>query len=501
MPRSLWGNLNQPELSMKTQRYLKCAIILLALLMLTGIAAGQSPDSKDPPSWVYVGPFNRDTGFSWRSILGVDSNEVIENSIIITLMAIITIATLRTNYRLKISQSELEKSNRQLKEALRELESKEEQIVKQERLRALGEMAGGVAHDFNNALQPIVLAAGVLNRKRTELTGDPQMQNYIQVIHMASREATSTVKRLVRFFRPGQDHDCSLMDVNKSINDVIELTRPKWKEEAQRNGVTIEVTTDLEPDCTVKGHLDEFREMLVNLVFNAVDAIEESGMIHFETRRESDSVLLKVSDTGVGMPPNVSAKCLEPFFTTKANRGTGLGLSIVYGAVRRLKGGIYINSEEAQGTTFTIRIPLAKPDSTSGSQPKEKGKLWRANDGTLKFLLAEDNTAVRSLLADEIRRQGHDVELAVSGNQAWGMYQEQEFDVVLTDQAMPGMSGVQLARLVKGRHIGKPIILLTGFGDMVNSEDIGELVDVVISKPVLAADVMRAVGEIMGRKV
>lgn len=471
---------------------------LLATLLGADFASAQRPHPTDSP-WLYIGPFNRDPGLSWRSILGVDSNEVIENSIIITLMAIITIATLRTNYKLKTSRSELEKSNRRLKEALEELESKEEQIVKQERLRALGEMAGGVAHDFNNALQPIVLAAGILRRRQNELTDDPTLRNYVQVIYMASKEATSTVKRLVRFFRPSQDHDKKKVDINGIIEDVIELTRPKWKEEALRNEVTIEMETDLQPGCTINGYPDEIKELLVNLVFNAVDAIEKEGKIRLQTTLESESVLLKVSDNGVGMPANVSAKCLEPFFTTKANRGTGLGLSIVYGVVRRLKGGIHIDSTEGEGTTFTIRMPRAKNGEHKKSRSKKENLQWKTSTGAVKFLIAEDNTAVRSLLSDELRQQGHDVELAVSGNQAWGMFQEEEFDVILTDQAMPGMSGIQLARLIKERDPKKPIIMLTGFGDMVHSKDIGHLVDVVISKPVLMADVLHAVGQLLRR--
>jgi len=392
---------------------------------------------------------------------------------------------------------ELKRSNLRLQEALEQLESKEEQIVKQERLRALGEMAGGVAHDFNNALQPIVLAAGVLNRRRDELSDDPQLQNYVQVINMAAREATGTVKRLVRFFRPGKDHDKSLVNVNNTIKDVIELTRPKWKQEAQRNGVMIELRTDLAGETTISGYPDEFREMLVNLIFNAVDAIKDRGEIRIETELESDSVLLRVADDGCGMSGNVSSKCLEPFFTTKANRGTGLGLSIVYGVVRRLKGGVHIDSNPGKGTTFTIRLPRCNADEFKQQKSVAKNGRKGSSLRPLKFLLAEDNTAVSSLLADELRQQGHDVEIAVSGNQAWGMYQKDSFDVVLTDQAMPGMSGAQLARLIKEREPGKPIIMLTGFGDMVDSQGSERCVDHVISKPVLMSDVMRVVRDFL----
>jgi len=478
----------------------KAVLVCVLAFCCLGIwsAAAQESERVAPP-WVYVGPFNQDTGFTWRSIIGMDSSEVLENSILITLMAVITIATLRTNYRLKQSRRELEKSNSKLKKALQELENKEEQIIKQERLRALGEMAGGVAHDFNNALQPIVLAADVLNRRRHELSDDPRLQSYVQVIHMSAREAAGTVKRLVRFFRPGKGHDKKLFDAGPLIEEVVELTRPKWKEDAQLRGVTIDFKTDIEQGGRVYGYPDEFREMLVNLVFNAVDAIERDGRISITSRLEDESLLLRVADSGCGMPREVSSKCLEPFFTTKANRGTGLGLSIVYGVVRRMKGGIYIDSAPGQGTTFTIRLPLARKEllqseQGGGGQARRKSGAQRE----LRFLLAEDNAAVRSMLCEELQQLGHEVTMAVSGNQAWGLYQKGEFDIVLTDQAMPGMSGRQLARLIKEDNPKMPVLMLSGFGDMALPDEERDYVDALISKPVALADVMRNVSLLLG---
>lgn len=483
---------------MKSMRRLFHIMILL-LACLGGLPAAEAqgpPGSEDAP-WIYVGPFNQDQGITWRSILGVDSSEVLENSILITLMAIITIATLRTNYRMKQSRRDLEKSNKRLQRALDELENKEEQIVKQERLRALGEMAGGVAHDFNNALQPIILAADVLHRRKDELSGDPKLQSYVQVIHMSAREAAGTVKRLVRFFRPGKSHDKKLFDAARIIDEVVELTRPKWKEDAQLRGATIDLQARADPGGMVYGYPDEFREMLVNLIFNAADAIENAGEIRIEAELESKSVLLKISDTGSGMPHDVSSKCLEPFFTTKANRGTGLGLAVVYGVVRRMKGGIYIDSHPGQGTTFTIRIPRAHPENGPGGKgaDEQSGNPDKPRRD-LRFLLAEDNSAVRSLLHDELEQQGFEVSQAVSGNQAWGLYQKENFDVVITDQAMPGMSGKQLARLIKELKPGQPVLMLTGFGDMVSENPAEDHIDAIISKPVSLEDVIRAIDEL-----
>ncbi len=477
-------------------RRVRLLVLIAAVAGLASSLNAQAPDQHDVP-WVYVGPFHRQTGLSWRSLLGVDSGEVVANTVFIALMVVITIATLRTNFRLKQSRLDLENSNRRLQKALEELENKEEQIVKQERLRALGEMAGGVAHDFNNALQPIVLAAGILNRRLDDLTDDQKLRGYVKMIHMASNEASATVKRLVRFFRPGKDHDKRIFHVNKSIREVVELTRPKWKEDAQMNGIMIDVDVDLDEDCAVYGYPDEFREMLVNLIFNAVDSIKRDGSISITTRLEGGSLLLKVCDTGVGMSREVSTKCLEPFFTTKANRGTGLGLSIVYGVVRRLKGGIYVESELGEGTKFTIRIPRATEGRAQEEVRKPRASRRKFSRGPLRFLLAEDNPAVRTLLFDELNQQGYDVVIAVSGNQAWGIYQDEYFDVVITDQAMPGMSGSQLARLIKERDPKKPVLLLTGFGRMVDGEDVESYVDAVISKPVSLSDVLSAVDDLL----
>ncbi len=451
------------------------------------------------PQVVYVGPFTQ-TSFSLRSLLGFNPDEVISNSIIVILMGVITVATMRTNQRLKSSRRELEKSNRRLQNALEELESKENQIIQQERLRALGEMAGGVAHDFNNALQPIVLAASVLNRRKAELSDDPKIHEYINVINMASREAAGTVKRLVRFFKPGKNRTREIVDVNGIIEEVVRLTSPKWREEARDRGVMIEVETELQDGCLICGYGDEFREMMVNLIFNAADAIVREGKIFVKTVLESTNVLLTVSDNGVGMSSKVSERCLEPFFTTKTGRGTGLGLSIVYGVVRRLKGGIYIDSKLDEGTTFTICIPLAHGDEKEelDKVERKRGRLRKkANDGDLKFLLAEDNAAIRSLLADELRQQGHEVVLAASGDQAWDIYKKNKFDVILTDQSMPGLSGKQLARLIREKTPKKTIIMLTGFDTAMKSAELEGLIDAVLSKPVSIEDVMDVVRNVV----
>jgi len=389
-------------------------------------------------------------------------------------------------------ENEIKETNQKLQAALEELQNKEAQIIRQERLRALGEMAGGVAHDFNNALQPILLAAGMLNRRRMEISDDPKVHEYLQIILMAAREASGTVKRLVRFFRPGRDHTKSLVDVAPLIKEVITVAQPKWREEAHSRGVEIVIQTDLQEPCLTRGYADELRELLVNLLFNAIDAIEQKGFIRFETRNEGNRIMLRVTDSGIGMSPETSARCLEPFFTTKAQRGTGLGLSVVYGVVQRHKGTIDLKTEEGEGTTFTIHLPRARRTAAERDDSAEAQDEDPARRRPLRLLVVEDDAKTRQLLEEELRAEGMEVRTAANGDAGWQAFQADAYDAVITGHAMPGLSGEQLVSRIKARRPETFVIMVTGFGKLLESDLPQKKMDVLLSKPAQVSDIVLA---------
>ena len=373
----------------------------------------------------------------------------------------------------------LRASNAQLEEALGQLRETQEHVIQRERLHALGRMASGIAHDFNNALAPI-LGFSELLVKRPELLSDlPKLKSYIEIINTAANACSKVVSRLREFYRYRDEEEVfGPVVIEDLVHEAILFTQPRWKDQAMAEGVDIRIVTDLAEVPTVSGNAAELREMLVNLIFNAVDAIRESGAITISTRLQGDSVILEVKDKGVGMSDEVRKRCLEPFFTTKEG-GTGLGLGIVYGVVSRHGGSIEFESVEGEGTVVRVTLHPRREEHAS----KETGEVAPLND-SLRVLVVEDEPMVREVVTAYLEEDGHRVVTAENGVEGLEQFGKGEFDIVLTDRAMPKMNGDQLAVEIKARRPDMPVVLLTGFGDLM--EGGGESpsgVDVVVGKP------------------
>ncbi len=381
-----------------------------------------------------------------------------------------------------------------LEELLAELRSTQEHVVKQERLSALGMMAGGIAHDFNNALT-MVLGYGELLLPYMLQSGPEREIAYLRHMIDAAQDATHVVSRLREFYRPATCNDVRVpVDLNEIVGQAVSLTSPKWKGKSRADGVQIEVLTNLQATESIAGNASELREVLTNLIFNAVDAMPHGGKIVVSTAMDGNQATVAVCDSGTGMSEEDRARCLEPFFTTKGERGTGLGLSVVYGIIQRHGGLIEIASEIGRGTTFTISLPVATTEAHSYVAPAEAG-IARA----LRILVADDQEVICELIAEYLRADGHAVEIACDGNDALQKFDAAKFDMIVTDQSMPGMSGEQLARAINETTPGTPVILLTGFGDEMQARGtLPEGISLIVGKPVSAADLRRAVLEASG---
>ena len=234
------------------------------------------------------------------------------------------------------------------------------------------------------------------------------------------------------------------------------------------------------------------REALVNLICNAADAMPAGGKITLSTRREAEEVVLSVTDTGVGMSPEVQARCLEPFFTTKGDKGTGLGLSMVLGIIKRHEGTVEIESEPGRGTTFRIRLPSLVPLLAF------EDNAVPAPGVSLNVLVVDDEDVPRNVVAKYLTAGGHRVTTAAGGSEAMEKFHAEQFDLVLTDQGMPGMSGYELARALKQIRDNQPIILLTGFsGPAPSPETNSSDVDLVIHKPISYDQLTRAITSVV----
>ncbi|HEX3718743.1 MAG TPA: ATP-binding protein [Verrucomicrobiae bacterium] len=370
-----------------------------------------------------------------------------------------------------------------------ELRQTQQAVVQQERLRALGQMASGVAHDINNALSPITAYSELLLSTLPDLGDIPRQR--LHQISQAAEDVAQIVARMREFYRRDVDADqLEKVNVNEAIEGVIELTRPRWRDLPQRQGISIHVRYDLEADAPpLVCSASELREALTNIVFNAVDALPRGGDITIVTRsvtRAEPELQIEVRDNGIGMEENVRQHCLEPFFSTKIHSGgTGLGLAMVYGMVKRHEGTIEIESAPNRGTCMRLVFPIRERETLVSRPQVEASEPCRS----LRILCIDDEPELRQLMHDVLEVQNHKVSVAPGGKEGLEMFRSnlrgaEPYEVVITDLGMPEMDGHHLARAIKLESPHTPIIMLTGWGTIMKAEgETAPEVDAVLSKP------------------
>jgi signal transduction histidine kinase/CheY-like chemotaxis protein len=393
------------------------------------------------------------------------------------------------------AETDLRETNRELEKALLELKATQQQVIQQERLSAIGQMASGIAHDFNNTLTPILGFTELLLESDALLDDKVEARRCLEMLRTSTKDAASVVSRLREFYRPADtDEEFPVVDLGKIVQQAVSLTEPKWRSQTQARGITIEVTAEMRASPFVAGEESALREVLTNLIFNAVDAMPEGGRIALETAIEGSEAVIRVHDTGTGMSETVRLRCLEPFFSTKGESGTGLGLSMVYGIVERHRGKLEIESAVGQGTTFIIRLPLAEnstapvPDIIAEAKPTS----------SLKILIVDDEPGILEVVSAYLRCDGHSVATAASGREALEKFRRNHFDLVVLDRVMPEMSGDQTARFIKQLNQNIPVIMLTGFGALIEvTGSQPQAVDVVLSKPVTIDALRSTIGKLL----
>jgi len=403
---------------------------------------------------------------------------------------------METEAQRKQTEAEIRQANRLLQEALSELREAERQVVQQERLHALGQMASGIAHDFNNALTPILLLTDALLARPDNLKNTERVAESLQQVKTSATDAADVVRRLRSFYQQRTEYSqLQAIDLNEVIAEAISLTEPVWKQQAMAASTAITVATDLQPLPTLVGSEAELREALTNLILNSLDAMPDGGIITLRSRADDDTIVLEVSDTGTGMAPEVARRCLEPFFTTKEHHGTGIGLAMVYGTVQRHEGTVEIESALGEGTTVRIQLPVrVRQIQAPGAEVADTVLP------PLDILLVEDDEVVCEALSQDLTDDGHRVATATNGAEGLEKFHAGSFDLVITDRAMPEMSGDQLAAAIKEAAPDMPVILLTGFGDMMDVT--GEKpagIDLILSKPVTVAALRKVLAKAMGK--
>ena len=379
------------------------------------------------------------------------------------------------------------------RQAYEELEAAQEQLIQSEKGRALSEIAGGIAHDFNNILAIIVgktelLLSQVKNRS---------IREGLETIEESAWRAAETVRRLQSFaVARGKDEEFLAINLNTTILDAVGITRARWKDEAEARGLRIEVVTELAELPPILGSPVELREMIVNLIFNALDAMPEGGKIVIKSRPAGALAEISLSDTGVGMSEAIRNRIFDPFFTTKGPRHSGLGLAVVYGILARHRGQIEVSSQKERGTTIIIRFPANSGAMTPRSGPAPARPLGRSAQGAqpARVLVIEDEIPIQRLLVEILKSAGHTVRGAADGRDGLALFEKEAFDVVFTDLSMPGISGWEVTRTVK--KTGVPVIVVTGWGDQLDSRPLQESgADFVVAKPFLAEQILATLAE------
>jgi PAS domain S-box-containing protein len=386
-----------------------------------------------------------------------------------------------------------------LQGAYQDLRQTQQTVMQQERLRALGQIASGIAHDINNALSPAALYAQSMLAHETRLSERAKEQ--LGVIMRAIDDVSRTVQRMRTFYMP-QGHELTLtpVDVNGVIAQVIDLTRARWSNMALEKGVVIDVNADLAPDLPhILGAENELRDAVTNLLLNSVDALPEGGTITLRTSvaERDKEVIIEVTDSGVGMSETTRSRCLEPFFTTKGERGTGLGLPMVFGMVQRHGGELEIESELGRGTTMRMMFPRA-PTGMTLRQP-----ALRTPTRPLRILLIDDDPLLLRSLRDALELDEHEVVSAEGGQAGIDLFKAEiragrKLDAVITDLGMPYVDGRKVAASIRAADAGVPIIMLTGWGHrLIATNDRPEHVDRVLSKPPKMAELRGTLAELV----
>jgi len=394
----------------------------------------------------------------------------------------------------RILEQKVTERTAELRQALADLQTSQRQVVQQERFRAFGEMAGGVCHDFNNALMAIIGYSELLLQNSALVDDRELLMDYLKTMNTAGRDASHVVSRLRDFYRPREESDVfASVNVNDIVEEVVPLTKPKWHGLALETGRDIHVELELQKVPLVLGNGAELRETLMNLVFNAVDAMPKGGTITLRTVPLENAVRIEVADTGTGMTEEVRQRCLEPFFSTKGEQGTGLGLAMAFGIIRRHEGTLEIETTPGQGTTFLLTLPCQHSPAAA-----EEEEVRLTLNRSLRVLVVDDEPNTLDVVSGYLRGDGHRVLTAADGSEAMNRFMTEDIDLVITDHGMPGMNGLQLASALHRIDPANPVILLTGFA--FGPEQQPTSIDWVLKKPLVREELREAMRGVLSRK-
>ncbi|MCP4254461.1 MAG: response regulator [Candidatus Scalindua sp.] len=364
----------------------------------------------------------------------------------------------------------------------------EQKLFQIDKLNALGLQSSGVAHEFNNILGIIL---GYLEIIKGEVDGvSDTVLDALKIIEKAARDGSVIVDKIQQFSRIKKEHEKreELVDLIDVVNDALEFTMPRWKSEAQSKGIEYEIIKNnfISSKYRIRCNPSELREVVINIINNSIDAMPLGGKIETSIKTDENNVIIAVSDNGIGIKDDIKDKIFDPFFSTKGVKRSGLGMSLSYSIMARHDGEILVESYVGKGTTMHLKMPLfdeyIEPcDDEEDGIPESRG---------VNILIIEDEDVILDMMKILLESRGHKVFISVDSNVGIEMYENNMYDIVLCDLAMPKLNGWQVARFIKEydavrKRTKTPVVLITGYElDADNIDYKKEGVDFILNKPI-----------------
>jgi signal transduction histidine kinase/ActR/RegA family two-component response regulator/predicted negative regulator of RcsB-dependent stress response len=388
---------------------------------------------------------------------------------------------LLANSQQHATRERLRKCLETIAEAHTRYEAQREQEIHAQKMAALGELSFGVAHNVNNTLTGILGRAQLILRN----SNDPsKVEAGLELIIKSAEDGAHIIRRIQDFARQRPSREFETIGVAELLKDACEMTRPRWESRSEFAPIRFALHADCK--AYINGDPVELREVLVNMIYNAVDAMPSGGEVRVSTQENRERVIIHITDTGTGMGPEVKQRLFDPFFTTKGKAGTGMGLAVSFGIIRRHEGSIEVDSEPGRGTTFKISLPKVTPGLPEAPAAGATELAVSTSEERVRVLVVDDETHVREVLIEALEAEGCEVISAQSGEIALALFDQYEgkFNGVFTDIGMPEMSGWELVNEIRQRSQTMPIAIISGWADAISLETKNAVkADWVVAKP------------------
>jgi signal transduction histidine kinase/CheY-like chemotaxis protein len=405
---------------------------------------------------------------------------------------------LLANSQQNATRERLKKCLDMIAEAHSRHEAQREQEIHAQKMAALGELSFGVAHNVNNTLTGILGRAQLILRN----SNDPaKIEAGLELIIKSAEDGAHIIRRIQDFARQRPSREFETITIADLLKDACEMTRPRWESRSEFAPIRFALHADCK--AYIKGDPVELREVLVNMIYNAVDAMPSGGEVRVSTQENRDRVIIQITDTGTGMTPEVKQRLFDPFFTTKGKAGTGMGLAVSFGIIRRHEGSIEVDSEPGRGTTFKISLPKVMQVITKAEGTIAPVINTKASEDKVRVMVVDDETHVREVLIEALEAEGCEVVSAESGEIALALFDQSEgkFDAVFTDIGMPAMSGWELVSEIRERSRTMPIAIISGWADAISVQTRNAVkADWVVAKPFDIDRISKIAQEIAQRK-